>query len=287
MTKPKAVAAEYKRERVKKLVDLISKYQIIATADLTSLPSLQLQKMRSNLKGIASIKLDKIALIRLAFDKIKSKYPGVEKLTNNMKGRMVALVLTNENPFKLAKIVNDAKISAAAKPGQISPGEIKIPAGPTAFPPGPVISDLGKVGLKTGVEGGKITIKEDKVVAVKDDVISKDLAVVLAKLNIEPMEIGINLVSAYEAGTVFDADILSVDEEEYINKIKTAVTEAFNLSFNTAYPTKETIALLIKKAHLDSAILADERDILTSENVAKILGKAERQAHALKSKTND
>jgi large subunit ribosomal protein L10 len=270
---------------VKDLENKIKNYKVIAIADLTSLPSLQLQKMRSKLKATTDIIGSKSSLMKIALTNLKDKIKGIEELNKYFQG-VASLVLTNESAFMLSKKLSESKTSAPAKPGQVAPREIKIPAGPTPFPPGPIIGELGKIGLKTGVEGGKVAVKEEKIVAKKGDIISKDVAAVLSKLKIEPMELGINLVAAYEEGVIFTSDILLFDENEYKKKIENAALDSFKLTLALYYPTKENISILLVKAYRDSIFLADSKDIMTSENIKKLLGKAEAQAEALKEQVN-
>lgn len=279
----KSKPAEWKKKAVKELEKEIANYKVVAIANLTSLPSYQLQKMRSKLKGNAVILGSRINLMRFALSNLKDKIKGVEKLNEHFQG-VATLVLTNESAFMLSKRLAESKTAAPAKAGQIAPKDIIIPAGPTQYPPGPIISDLGKVGLITGVENGKVAIKKEKILTKKGEEVSKDVANVLSKLKIEPMELGINLTAAYEDGVIFTADILSIDEKEFMRKLQTAATDAYALTIGIGYVTKDNIEYLLSKAYRESILLADTQDIMTSENIAKILGKAEIQAKAIKEK---
>ena len=285
MTKHKAVVSNWKKKEVKELENLISKFKIIAIADLTSVPAKPLQTMKKTLKPNTVVRMAKVTLLKVAFKNLNKDYPNIDKLISKMRG-MVALVLTNDNPFKLAKILNDAKSPAAAKPGQIAPNDVKVPAGATSFPPGPVIGELGMIGIKTSVEAGKVAVKEDKIVTKRGEEITKPVATVLARLQILPMEIGINLISAYENSEVFDAEILNIDEKEFNNKLTTAITDAFSLAYSITYVTKDNVELFIKDAYINACAVADKGNIITSDNATKVVSKAELQAQALKSKVN-
>jgi large subunit ribosomal protein L10 len=285
MTKPKAFVAEWKKKEVKELENTLSKFQIIGIADLTSVPSLALQKMKEKLKPGTVIKMARINLLKVVFENLKTKYPNIENLTPDMRG-MVSLVITNDNPFALMKTLNASKTPAPAKAGQFAPRDIKIPAGPTPFAPGPIIGELGKLGIKTGVEAGKVAVKEDTVVVKKGETISKDVATVLTRLQINPMEIGINLMKAWEKGTIYDSELLSIDEKAFKAKLNNAITDAFKLAYSVKYPTKETLELFIREAQIDACKLADSENIITDGNVARVLGKIEASAQALKSSLN-
>jgi large subunit ribosomal protein L10 len=281
----KAHVAQWKKNEVSELIRAIQKYKIIGIADMTGMPSPQLQKMRSLLKKSVEIKMSKASLIKLAIENLKAKINGLDKLLPYIEG-MPCLILTNDNPFALSKTLKKSKSKAPAKPGQTAPNNIIIPAGPTSFAPGPVIGELGALGIKATIAEGKVTIKEDAHIINEGQVISAPLAAMLTRLNIMPMEIGINLLVVLENGEILTKDVLFVDEAKYLTDLKQAASWAFNLAFNSAYPTGVTLPLLIKRAHLDAEALADSRNIMTSKNVKRILGKAHAQMESLKARAS-
>lgn len=279
MNKPKAYISEGKKKEVKELTQLIKEYPIIGIVDMANMPTLQLQRMRDSLRGKVLIHMTKKPLIKIALE--NSGKPGIEKLIEKIRG-MAAVLLTKENPFILANTLKKSKSRAPAKAGQEAPQDIIVPAGSTSFSPGPIIGELSAVGIKAGIDQGKVIIKEDSLVVKAGNKITSKVAGILTRLAIEPMEIGLNLVGVYENGFVFTRDILEVDEEAFLGKIKQCSVEAFNLAFNIAYPTKENIKLLMVKAHRDSNALADSQNILTKENIKKFLAKAEHQMENVK-----
>lgn len=281
----KAHVAEWKKSEVLELAKIIQGYKIIGIADMTGMPSPQLQKMRSLLKNTVLIKMSKAVLIQRAFESLKEKIKGIDRLMPYIKG-MPYLILTNDNPFALAKTLKKSKTKAPAKPGQLAPNDITIPAGPTPFAPGPIIGELGQLGIKATIIEGKVTIKEDAHLVKEGQLISAPLAAMLTRLNIYPMEIGINLLAVLENGEILTKDVLFVDEARYLADLKLAATYSFNLAFNVAYPAKQILPLLIKKAYLDSEALAHSRSILTSKSLGRMLGKAHLEMASLKSKAN-
>ncbi len=284
--KPTAKIAKYKKRVVDDFVKLIIEYPIIGAINMESLPAPQLQKMREKLRKEVVMRMTKRRLIKIAIDKVKDKKKDIEKIVPHLKG-MPALLFTKDNPFKLAKIIRKSKSPAPAKAGQIAPKDITIKAGPTPFAPGPVISELGALGLKTGVENGKVAIKSDKVVVKEGEVIKSNVAQMLTRLSIFPMEVGLDLVAVYEDGTIFTKSVLDVDDQQFIDNICLAGTESINLAIEIGYMTKETIDLLIPKAHNDALALARAQDILCSETVGDVLAKAEAQMNSLKSEVGE
>src|SRR3989338_7382289 len=182
-----AHVSQYKKRIVDDLSKLFRSYPIIGCLNMENLPAPQLQQMKAELRNKVVMAMTKRRLIKIAIENCKD-VKGIEKIKENLIG-MPALLFTKEDPFKLNKILQKSKTSAPAKAGQIAPKDIMINAGPTPFAPGPVIGELSLLGLKTGVEANKVVIKEDKIVVKKGEVIKQELASVLSRLDIKPMEI--------------------------------------------------------------------------------------------------
>jgi large subunit ribosomal protein L10 len=270
-------------KKIKLVADLTKKiqdYPIVGLLNLENLPAQQLQTMRAMLlKNEVVIVTARKTLLQRALE--GSKKEGISTLQEKMKG-IPAILFSKSNPFTLYATIQKNKSEAPAKAGQEAPKEVVVKAGPTNFAPGPIISELAAVGIKTKVEDGKLAIVDDVVVAKEGDVISAKLAETLKRLDIKPMEIGLDLVAVWEDGTVFMAKQLRVDEDEYRSNFTQAAAWAINLSVETAYLTADTTETIIQKAFRDAKGLALEQNILTDLTAGEILGKVERQAQALK-----
>jgi large subunit ribosomal protein L10 len=285
-TKIKKGRTEISDSKKKSVLDLkatIDQYPVVAIINLENLPARQLQKMKTKLRKDLEIKVAKKSIIEHALALSNKK--NITKLVNYLEGSP-ALLLSKENPFRIYKLLKQSKSSAAIKAGQVTPKDLTIPAGPTPFAPGPIIGELGMLKIKAGIEAGKVVIKEDAHVAKKGDTVNDKLASLLMRLGVEPMEIGLNLVAAYENGDVLVGDVLDIDEKAFMIKIQSAAREALNLAVDVAYPTKDTIILLIQKSSRDSKAIAVERDILADEVVGQILAKATAQAEAVSNIVN-
>jgi len=271
-------AAQYKKDNIKRLKELAKEYPIIGVLNLENLPCAQLQQMRAKLRGTVQMFMTRKKLMDLGLN--ETKLPGITELTKYMKG-VPALIFTKENPFKIYKIIKQNKSPAPAKPGQTSPRDIIIPAGPTPFAPGPIISEFAAVGIIAGVENGKVAIKKETTIVKEGQEINDKIAGILAKMNIQPMEIGLDLLAVYEKGTIYDKKVLDIDEDKFMTDLMQAANHALNLAVEAGIFTKETTTLMIEKAARESYTLAEEAEILTKETIPKILAKAEAQASAI------
>lgn len=275
-----AHVSDKKKEIVKEYVKLIKDYPIIGTINMEGLPAPQLQNMREQLRDTVVLKVGKRRLIKLALE--SSGKADINKLEPFLKGQP-GLLFTKENPFKLFSTLKKNKSSAPAKGGQIAPKDIIVPAGPTGFAPGPVIGELGMIGVKAGIENGKVAIKKDSVVVKEGEVIKPNVAAILTRLKIEPMEIGLDLTATYEDGNIFTKDLLNIDETQYFNNITKAHSWSFNLAIEAGIFNEETTGFMVTKAFSDARALAISQDILADAVVADILAKAVRQMLSLAS----
>lgn len=276
------MVSEKKKQRVQKIMELIEEYPVVGILDLFKMPSNQLQSIKKNLRDKVLIMMSKKRLIKLALKNMQNK-KSIEKL-NEFEPKKPALILTKIDSFKVYKILSGNKSPTYAKANDIAPKDIIIPEGPTKLLAGPAIGDLQRVKIPAIVKEGRIHIRKDTVVVKKNEVISPQVANVLKKLDIQPMEIGINLLGTWENGIVFGKDILAVNEEEYVQKLKTAYTYALNLSVNICYPNKESVKILIWKAYQDAKNLGVNTKILEKGIIKDLIVKTNIQAQTLKTR---
>ena len=279
-----ARASEAKKGKVGELAELVSTSRVVAVLDLENIPANTMQEMRNKLRPHARIVMSKKRLMNRAFE--ASKKESVSRLTEHYRG-MPALLLTEENPFRIASLLRKSRTPAAAKAGQIAPFDIIIPAGPTPFPPGPIISELGSIGIKTGVEQGKVAVKEPATVAKAGEPIPQKVADVLARLDMRPMEVGLTMTAAYEDGVLYEQRILEVDEQAYIDDLNRAASEAFAVALGAHIMNAQTAPLIIARAARDAFALAMHESIPTRETAHALISRAYAQARALKSKIKE
>ncbi len=267
---------KWKKDEIEDIKKLMTTNSSVGVVGIRGIPSNQLQLMRKNLRGLADIKMCRNTLI----ERTINESPDFKKIDKYVEDQ-TALLFTNENPFKLYKILEKGKTLAPIKPGGIAPKDIVVQKGPTSFPPGPIVGELSGAGIPAGIEGGKVVIRETRTVAKKGDVVDAKLASILARLEIHPVELCLELRAVYEKGMVYDSRLLSVDETKYISDLTVAVQRAFNLSINSAYPAKATIGTLIAKAASQSRNLAINAEIMVPDIIDVLLAKANSQMLSL------
>jgi len=79
--------------------------------------------------------------------------------------------------------------------------------------------------------------------------------------------------------------VLFIPTEQYIEDLKNAARDAFNLTIGINYYTPQNIQLLLGKAYKEAVSLAVHANISTKETIEPMLLKAYQEAMALKNKT--
>jgi large subunit ribosomal protein L10 len=264
---------QWKKDEIKEIVDQVHAHRVTGIVDVRGVPADALQKMRQKLRGTVTMKMIRNTLSTLAFDSL----PEDEKardLAKHVDGQIV-LVYTNSNPFKLYKLLEGTKSKAPAKGGDIAPADVAVSKGPTSFKPGPIVGEMQQAGIPAGIEGGKVMIKSDKVVVKKGEKFTQKQAEMLTRLEIFPMEIGLNLKAVIEGHTLYMPSDLSMDETELRNMFGKAYGQAMSLSLEAGIANKDTIEALIQKAARESKALAINAPIFEKEVIDMILSKAE------------
>ncbi|MGP8319208.1 MAG: 50S ribosomal protein L10 [Methanosarcinaceae archaeon] len=264
---------QWKKDEVEEIKSLIRSHPLFGIIGIKGIPAKQLQAMRRNFKDIAVIKVFRNTLIKRALDESGED---VQKMVDHIDVQ-TALVFTNKDPFKLYKLLEQSKSPAPIKAGAISPKDIIVEKGPTSFPPGPILGDMQGAGIPAAIDGGSVVISKTKTVVKKGETVSQKLAAMLTRLEIYPMEVGLNLNAVYEAGLIYTPDVLVIDEDKYFSNFTTAIQQAFNLSVNVAYPTSATINTLISKAVSESRNVGVNAVVFEPELMDTLLGKANSQ----------
>ncbi|TMI25867.1 50S ribosomal protein L10 [Candidatus Bathyarchaeota archaeon] len=275
--------AEWKKESLEQLQGLMSKYPVIAAADLTKVRSSQIHELRKRLRDRVTMVVAKNNLLRKSVELGDFKEAKLGEFVKDLTGSNI-LLFSELNPYSLIILLDKSKVRVPAKAGDIATNEIMIPAGNTGLPPGPVISEFGEIRVRTRIEGGSIWIASDSVVARKGDTITAKMASVLSKLGLKPMEAGLTLVVAFDNGTILRGGDLALDLPSYKNDLITAINDALNLSTEAGYVTVENAPRILVKGFREALALAGEAAFLEEGTTEYVLKRALANATALDKK---
>jgi large subunit ribosomal protein L10 len=274
-----------KRLMYEELQRLPADYKVLALSNMTKVRATQLMMIRKKFRNDIRIKVIKDKVAIKAFEKVKSVV-GIENLSKQLEGQC-ALIFTDINPFKLNLIFAQNKVFLPAKGGDIATKEIVVPAGNTGITPGPVLSEFKAANVPTKIDQGTIWVSKDTVVAKPNDVISTQLASLLSKLNVKPIEAGISVNFAVAEGLTFHAQDLLINLDEYKDELVRSFEQALALATEAGYMTPETVKPLLVKAQQQARSLASEAGYLTSATADFVLSRAYAQAQALTNKAKE
>ncbi|MCS7097238.1 MAG: 50S ribosomal protein L10 [Candidatus Methanomethylicia archaeon] len=257
-----------KQKILEELINLMSSNNVITIVDLRGVRASQLQEIRHMLRNNnINVKVSKNSLFIKALEKCKGYVKNSEDIIKYLKGQN-AFIFAKENPFSILLLLEKNKVYTEAKAKDIAPNDIVVPAGNTGMSPGPIISKFNTFKIPIKIEEGSIWITKDTVVAKKGDVISQDLADLLKRLNIKPIEVKLNVKAMYFDGIVLSGDQLVVDINRYRQSIIDAVKIAHVLSIEAVIPIRETIIQIISRA-VKIADVISSRTVIPDPNLIK------------------
>lgn len=263
-----AVVAPWKKAEVTRLAKIFAGSDVVGVAKIGGIPAPQMQEMRANLRENVQIVGAKNRLLKLAIAEAARSKPGLEGLSDLVDGQM-AVIATGMNPFKLYKQLQAGATMAPVKGGSPAPNDIEVKKGPTPFGPGPIVGEFQKVGIPAKIEGPKVVITKTTTPVKEGEVVSAELALMLAKLEIRPVELKIDLKAAFEKDTLFMPDVLAVDEDKVMADVGIAIRTALELSLQTAWPTTLSSKPLLTRAIKTAAALALEAGVEFDDAAAK------------------
>ncbi len=269
--------AKWKIKEVEELKKLINSYPVVGIVGIHGIPAAQMQEMRAKLRGKAILKVSKNSLIERALE------DGTSKLKEYIEGE-IGIIVAETNPFKLYKEIEKLRTKAPAKGGEIAPEDIVVKKGATPFKPGPIVGELQKAGIPAAIREGKVVVEKDVTLVKKGEKIKPEIAKILNRLDIKPIEIGLKIHALFEKGIIYTPNILSIDIENVKKDLQNAFRNAFNLAVEVAYPTKETIEHILQKAYRNAYAIALECNVYTKETIEEFISRAYLQAKAIEEK---
>lgn len=261
--------AHWKLEEVKKLKELIHSHPVVGIVGIGRIPASQMHEMRKMLRDVANLRVSKNTLIEHAL----KEGNGFSKLVEYVESES-AIITTEINPFKLFSKLEKMKMNIPAKGGEITPNDIIIEKGDTPFKPGPIVGDLQKVGIPAAIREGKVLIEKTVTLIKKGEVIRPDVAQMLSRLEIYPLQIGLNVRALFEKEFIFTPDVLSINTEKVLSDFYSASYHAFLFALEIDYPTKETTEYNIQQAYRNSIAIAIECTVYAPETIKEIIKNA-------------
>ena len=271
--------AGWKKDRVSELTEIFSSEGVVAVVDVSGVPASNMIDMRNTLRKRMSIRMAKKSLVRIAWSEAGRPESEIESL---LEGAHQPCIVHSDsmNAFEIFGELEKTRQGRAAKAGEKFPNEVTIPAGPTEFGPGPIVGEFNAVGIPAKIDKGKVAIQKDTTFSEGAE-ISADLGIMLAKLGINPIEIGLILIGAIEEGHLFQSSDLDLDTDGLRNDVVSATSGAFNLACNVRWFSSTTTPTLISKASSEALSVALEAGVVNDTTAATILSQAQSRMMSL------
>jgi len=275
----------WKLEEIDNLVDLFKKYKNIGVLEVARINDKQIQETRKLLRGKAVIRMSKRNLQLRAIEKYakESKKSNLDEFAEKIPGQS-SLVFTNLDIFELKRLFNENEWMVPAKPDEITPVDIIVPAGDTGLPTGQVISELNMtLRLPTRIQNDTIWIREDTRTHKAGDLVEVKQAAVLKKLGIKPIESLIKIQFAWCDGEIYPEEVLYMDMKKFQQDVASCYFTAQTLAIELGIIDDETIKPLIQKAHREAMNLLLEMPIFIEDMLGDYIKKAEANANIINS----
>ncbi len=257
-----------------------------ALVGVRGVPASALQTMRRDLRSRNQpIVVATNSAIRHALERAVKERPSLAPLLDQVEDQ-TAVLAAEGNPFALFQQFLKTRSPTPARGGEIAPADIVVPAGTTSFKPGPIVGELQHAGFPAAIEKGKVVLKKDTTIVKADGVISREVATMLTRLDIFPLEVGLSLRAVVEGDTFYPTAVLAVDLDAQRAELARGARRALGLALAIGYATPLTVPLLITKAHRSALALAIAAGYATPETIEPLFAQAVRGAAAVAKAAN-
>lgn len=274
-----------KLEQVQDLKRTVLSQRMTALVGVRGVPASALQKMRRELRSRGHpIVVAPNNQIRHAIESAVEERPSLKPLIEHVEDQ-TALLAADGNPFSLYQELFRTRSPTPARGGEIAPQDILVPGGTTSFKPGPIVGELQHAGFPAAIEKGKVMLKRDTVIVQAGGVISREVASLLTRLDILPLEVGLDLRAVVDGDTFYPPSVLQIDLDAQRAEFAQAHRQALGLALEIGYATPLTIPLLLTRAHRQAMRVAVAAGYATKETLAPLFARALREAAAVQQLT--
>jgi large subunit ribosomal protein L10 len=266
---------------VAELEEVLVGRPMTAVVGIRGVPAAALQSMRRELRGRGHpIRVATNSSIRHAIENASKRRPSLAPLLAQVEDQ-TAILSAEGNPFALYQELLRTRSPTPARGGEVAPHDIVVPAGTTSFKPGPIVGELQHAGFPAAIEKGKVVLKKDTTIVKAGDHISREVAGMLTRLEIFPLEVGLALRAVVDGETFYPPDVLAIDLDAERAALARAARAALGLAVEVGYATPQTVPLLVTRAHRRALGVALAAGFATPETIEPLFAKAMREAAAV------
>jgi len=254
-----------------KLAKLLEEYPKIIIVGADNVGSNHMQKIRKNLRGKGILLMGKNTMVRKAIRGAADNNPKLNAVLPHVRGN-VGLIFAKDDLSTIKKIVTENRVSAPAKAGAIAPCDVIVPAGPTGMEPTQT-SFLQALNIASKIVKGQVEIINDVKLIVTGQKVGSSESTLLAKLNIKPFSYGLAIQTIYDEGSIYEASVLDMTDEDIVAKFRSGVKNVAAVSLAIGYPTVASLPHLIINGYKNvlSISLATDYTIKQAEQMKNYL----------------
>jgi large subunit ribosomal protein LP0 len=218
-----------------KVITLIEEYNKIFVVLADNVGSNHMRKIRQSLRGDAVVLMGKNTMMRKAIRDHLEKNPALESLLPQIRGN-IGFVFTNGDLSHIRTKLLNNRVAAPAKAGIVAPNDVVVPKGNTGMEPTQT-AFLQALNIPSKINKGQIEITADVPLIKAGQKVGNSESTLLAKLNIKPFSYGLSIKAVYDNGSVYDAAVLDLTDEDLLGKFRAAVSNVASISLQIGYPT--------------------------------------------------
>jgi len=227
--------ATWKSNYFLKLTGLLDEFPRIFIVNVDNVGSKQMQTIRAELRGQATILLGKNTMMRKAIRGHLEKNPNLEKLMPSIK-QNIGFVFTHKDLTEVRDMILANKVPAAARAGAIAPVSCTVPAQVTPLGPEKT-SFFQALQIPTKISRGNIEILAAVELIKAGEKVGASEATLLNMLGISPFTYGLVIEKIYDDGSMLDPEILDITNDQLKASFMQGVARIAGLSLAINYPT--------------------------------------------------
>jgi len=253
------VRSEWKASYFNKVHRLLGEYEKIFICDADNVTSKQFQDIRQGMRGRGEVLMGKNTMMKRAIRDMVADKPELERLLPLIK-KNVGFVLTNGELTEIRDLVLTFKVPAAARSGSVAPVAVTVPPQNTGLGPEKT-SFFQALAIPTKISRGSIEITSPVKLLEEGDRVSESAAMLLNMLKISPFTYGLDIVTIYDAGSVFDPCILDITQDDIRARFMAGVQNVAACSLAIGYPTVASVPHSIANGFKNLMAVAAATDI--------------------------
>ncbi len=256
-----------------KTQEFFKKYKNIVIADVKDISTDKIQKIRHEIISLGQTETlcGKTTVIQKSLNEMVEASKGdlpkhlpkkaLDEFVEAMPGLHLLLIFTNKDIAEISNITGKYVIEKQAKPGQLSPVEVIIPAGPTGMDSSQ-IDYFQALKIPTKVSRNQLEITTaTKILHVGQKITLSEINL-MKKFNIKPYRHQMKIKKLLLNGKCYGEEILKVTDDYMKTKLEQGIKNILGFSLASHVPTPASAPHIISNAFRNICALSLGTNVL-------------------------